>query len=224
MSRTLTPHTSGKIGRIVSLSFDPNRDDKFDVMMIETAQNYKRNHGIKDLKQALRDVLHTVDIFKCQANGSVKIEVDEYLEQALARKSIDRVIGKIAPWNEASPDMISALADGNVDVFRAARKEAAARGKTHLNVVKKKSGVNKTDASEKELKLAREMIVTISQNIDIIRYYGGNTIEEAFALMDAEGASIQDDVTDQFGVDYNLIKELVLTNFINRDLLDLKFV
>jgi hypothetical protein len=91
-------------------------------------------------------------------------------------------------------------------------------------VVKKKSGVNKTDASEKELKLAREMIVTISQNIDIIRYYGGNTIEEAFALMDAEGASIQDDVTDQFGVDYNLIKELVLTNFINRDLLDLKFV
>jgi hypothetical protein len=224
MSRTLTPHNAGKVGRIVSLSFDPNRDDKFDAMMIETAQNYKRNHGIKDLKQALRDVLHTVDIFKCQANGSVKIEVDEYLEQALARKSIDRVIGKIAPWNEASPDMISALADGNVDVFRAARKEAAARGKTHLNVVKKKSGVNKTDASEKELKLAREMIVTISQNIDIIRYYGGNTIEEAFALMDAEGASIQDDVTDQFGVDYNLIKELVLTNFINRDLLDLKFV
>ena len=224
MSRTLTPHTSGKIGRIVSLSFDPNRDDKFDAMMIETAQNYKRNHGIKDLKQALRDVLHTVDIFKCQANGSVKIEVDEYLEQALARKSIDRVIGKIAPWNEASPDMISALADGNVDVFRAARKEAAARGKTHLNVVKKKSGANKTDASEKELKLAREMIVTISQNIDIIRYYGGNTIEEAFALMDAEGSSIQDDVTDQFGVDYNLVKELVLTNFINRDLLDLKFI
>jgi hypothetical protein len=224
MSRTLTPHTSGKIGRIVSLSFDPNRDDKFDAMMIETAQNYKRNHGIKDLKQALRDVLHTVDIFKCQANGSVKIEVDEYLDQALARKSIDRVIGKIAPWNEASPDMISALADGNVDVFRAARKEAAARGKTHLNVVKKKSGANKTDASEKELKLAREMIVTISQNIDIIRYYGGNTIEEAFALMDADGTSIQDDVTNQFGVDYNLVKELVLTNFINRDLLDLKFV
>ena len=33
----------------------------------------------------------------------------------------------------------------------------------------------------------------------------------------------QGDVTDQFGVDYSLIKELVLTNFINRDLLDLKF-
>ena len=67
------------------------------------------------------------------------------------------------------------------------------------------------------------MIVTISQNIDIIKFYGGNTIEEAFALMDADGTDIQDDVTRQFGVPYTMIKELVLTNFINRDLLDLKF-
>jgi len=202
MSRTLTPHKVGKIGRVISLSFDPNRDDKFDAMMIET---------------------RTVDIFKCQADGAVKIEIDEYLEQALARKSIDRVIGKIAPVNELTAAEVSALASGNVDVFRAARKEAAARGKTRLNLVKKKSGANKTDASEKELKLAREMIVTISQNIDIIKFYGGSTIEEAFALMDADGTSIQDDVTEQFGVPYTMVKELVLSNFINRDLLDLKF-
>ena len=223
MSRTLTPHKVGKVGRVVSLSFDPNRDDKFDAMMIETAQNYKKNHGIKDLKQALRDVLRTVDIFKYQQDGAVKIEIDKYLEQALARKSIDRVIGKIAPVNELSAEEVRALAGGNVDVFRAARKEAAARGKTRLNVVKKKSGANRTDASDKELKLAREMIVTISQNIDIIKFYGGSTIEEAFAIMDADGKSIQDDVTEQFGVPYTMVKELVLTNFINRDLLDLKF-
>jgi len=223
ISRTLTPHKVGKMGRVVSLSFDPNRDDKFDAMMIETAQNYKKNHGIKDLKDALRDVLRTVDIFKCQPNGAVKIEVDEYLEQALSRKSIDRVIGKIAPINELTVEEVHALASGNVAVFRAARKEAAARGKIRLNMVKKKSGANKTDASEKELKLAREMIVTISQNIDIIKFYGGSTIEEAFALMDADGAGIQNDVTVQFGVPYSMVKELVLSNFINRDLLDLKF-
>ena len=223
MSRTLTPHKAGKVGRVISLSFDPNRDDKFDAMMIETAQNYKKNHGIKDLKQALRDVLRTVDIFKCQPDGAVKVEIDQYLEEALARKSIDRVIGKVAPVNDLSREEITALASGNVEVFRAARQEAAARGKTRLNAVKKSKGKDRTDASEKELARAREMIVTIAQNIDIIRYYGGSTIEEAFAIMDAEGAEIQDDVTDQFGVDYSLIKELVLTNFINRDLLDLKF-
>lgn len=223
MSRALTPHKVGKIGRVVSLSFDPNRDDKFDAVMIETAQNYKRNNKIPDLKQALRDVLRTVDIFRCQQDGAVKIEIDEYLEQALARKSIDRVIGKVAPINELSREEITALASGNVDVFRAAKQTAATRGKIRLNVAKKSKGKDRTEANEKELARAREMIVTISQNIDIIRYYGGSTIEEAFAIMDKEGADIQNDVTKNFGVDYNLIKELVLTNFINRDLLDLKF-
>jgi len=223
ISRTLTPDKVGKIGRVVSLSFDPNRDDKFDAMMIETAQNYKKNHGIKDLKQALRDVIRTVDIFKCQQDGAVKIEIDEYLEQALARKSIDRVIGKIAPISALSADEVRALAAGNVDVFRAARRAAAERGKTRLHYAKKSKTTKMPDASKKELARAREMIVTISQNIDIIRYYGGTNIEESFSIMDKEGRRIQNDVTEQFGVDYNLIKELVLTNFINRDLLDLKF-
>ena len=223
MSRTLTPHKAGKVGRVISLSFDPNRDDKFDAMMLETAQNYKRNHNVHCLKQALQEVLHTVDIFKCQPNGAVKVEIDEYLEEALARKSIDRVIGKVAPVRELSREEISALASGNVDVFRAARQATAARGKTRLNVVKKSKGKDKTDVSEKELAKAREMIVTIAQNIDIIKFYGGSTIEDAFELMDSDGESIQNDVTQQFGVPYAMIKELVLTNFINRDLLDLKF-
>lgn len=223
MSRTLTPHKAGKTGRVISLSFDPNRDDKFDAIIIETAQNYKRNHNIPCLKQATRDVLRTVDIFKCQPDGAVKIEIDDYLEEALARKSIDRVIGKVAPINELSREEITALASGNVDVFRAARQQAAARGKTSINVAKKSKGVNRIDASAKELAKAREMIVTIAQNIDIIKHYGGTTIDDAFALMDAEGESIQDEVTRQFGVDYNLVKELVLSNFINRDLIELKF-
>lgn len=223
MSRTLTPHRAGKVGRVISLSFDPNRDDKFDAMMIETAQNYKRNHNVPCLKQALEEVLRTVDIFKCQSDGAVKIEIDEYLEVALARKSIDRVIGKVSPINDLGRDVITALASGNVAVFRAARQAAAARGKTRLNAVKKAKGKDRTDASAKELAKAREMIVTIAQNIDIIKYYGGTTIDDAFALMDAEGKTIQNEVTRQFGVDYELIKELVLSNFINRDLLDLKF-
>jgi hypothetical protein len=223
MSRALTPDKVGKIGRVISLSFDPNRDDKFDSIMLETAQNYKRNHNIPDLKQALRDVLKTVDIFKCQADGAVKIEIDEYLESALERKSIDRVIGKIAPIQELTKEEIEALASGNVDVFRLARQSAAQRGKIKINAVKKTKGKDRTDANEKELAKAREMIVTIAQNIDIIKYYGGETIEDAFNLMDNDGAGIQDDVTKQFGVPYEMVRELVLTNFINRDLLDLKF-
>jgi hypothetical protein len=223
-SRSFTAHEEGKVARVISLSFDPNRDNKFDLMLIKTAQNYKLNHKIPDTKLALRDVLRTIDYFKCQPDGAIKIEVDTYLEEALSRKSIDKIIGKIAPIYELSREEIEALASGNADRFRDAREAAIAqRGKTRLNKVKKTRGKDRKDASEKELAKAREMIVTIAQNIDVIRFYGGDTIEEAFELIDAEGESAQRDYTRLFGVDYGLIKELVLTNFINRDLLDLKF-
>ncbi len=223
MSRTLTPHKLGKVGRVISLSFDPNRDDKFDAMLIETAQNYKANKGSTDLKAALRDVLRTVDIFKCQADGSVKVEVDEYLELALARNSVDRLVGKVAKLGELEPEVIRAIAQGRAEVFRAAKVEAAQKGKTRDNKIKGKRGKNGVDATAKEIARAREVIVTIAQNIDIIRYYGGGSVDEAFAIMDTEGAAIQADVTEQFGVDYELVKELVQGGIINRDLIDLKF-
>lgn len=144
------------------------------------------------------------------------------MEQALARKSIDRVIGKVAPVNELDPTVIQALSTGNIELYRAALAAVADKGKTK-NSLKSKGRVATTMSDEKALALAREMIATIAQNSDIILYYGGNTFEEAFALMDAEGKEIQSEVTEQFGVDYDLIKELILTNFINRDLLDLKY-
>lgn len=223
MSRALTPNKVGKVGRIISLSFDPNRDDKFDAMFLETAMNYKKNKGISDTKIALRDVLRTVDIFRCGTNGAEKIEVDGYLEEALARKSIDRVIGKVAKLDELTADQIRAVALGKAEVFRAARQEAALRGKTHQNPLVKSSKSGGKDASVKDIQRAREVIVTIAQNIDIIRYYGGDTLDDAFAIMDKEGKTIQNDVTEQFGVEYELIKDLILGGIINRDLLDLKF-
>jgi hypothetical protein len=175
MSRALTPNKVGKVGRIISLSFDPNRDDKFDSMVIETALNYKKNKGITDAKIAMRDVLRTVDIFRCGIDGAEKIEVDEYLAEALARKSIDRVIGKVAKLDGLTPEQILAIASGKAEVFRAAKQDVALRGKTRQNPLLKSSKTSNKDASIKDIQRAREVIVTIAQNIDIIRYYGGDT-------------------------------------------------
>jgi hypothetical protein len=223
MSRALTPHNAGKVGRVISLSFDPSRDDKFDAMLIETAQNYKANKGISDLKNALRDVLCTVDIFRCGVNGADKIEVDSYLEAALARNSIDRIVGKVAQFNDLSSEEIRALAMGKSEVFRAAKQLAAQRGKTKESGLERKAGESKVDATDKEIARAREVIVTIAQNIDIIRYQGGNTIDEAFKIIDDRPDSVRNGISADFGVDYELIKELVQGGVINRDLLDLKF-
>lgn len=225
MSRTFTPHKVGKIGRVISLSFDPNRDDKFDAMLIETAQNYMKNKGTPDLKTALRTVIRTVDIFVCQPDGAVKMDPDDYLKGALARNSIDRVIGKVAKLDDLSPDMIRAIAQGKAEVFQAAKKEATQRGKTKLPAEKLKRGANVVDISAKDIAKAREVIVTIAQNIDLIRWYSGKngSIQESFAQMDVEGKPVQDEVAGEFGIEYELIKELVMGGVINRGLIELKF-
>jgi hypothetical protein len=223
MSRALTPHRAGKVGRVISLSFDPNRDDKFDAMLIETAQNYKANKGIADLKTALRDVLRTVDIFRCGVDGADKIQVDTYLEHALARNSIDRIAGKIANLGQLDLAVIQAIAQGNAELFRTARQQVAERGKTKGPGPKRKAGESKVNVTAKELARAREVIVTIAQNIDIIRYQGGSTLDEAFEVIDARPDHVREGIGEDFGVDYELIKDLVQGGVINRDLLDLKF-
>lgn len=223
MSRALTPDRVGKIGRIISLSFDPNRDDKFDAMMLETAQNYKKNHNISDAKEALRFVTKTINIFKCQPNGAVKLDVDTYLIDLINRKSIDRLIGRVAPINTLSIDMIHALASGNISIWRLAKQVAAEHGRASSINAKKHLTKKSTNNNKKAIEKAREMIVTISQNLDVIKQYSGISLEESFRLMDLHGAEIQADVTSEYGVDYELIKELVLTGVINRDLSELKF-
>jgi hypothetical protein len=120
ISRALTRRHTGKIGRIFSLSFDPNRDDKFDTMMIAAAQNYAKRKGV-DVDEALRRVISTVDIFACGKDGSVRIEIDTYLQQILDRNSLSRMVGKQADLAELSTEEIQLLALGNASYSKLAK-------------------------------------------------------------------------------------------------------
>ena len=66
-----------------------------------------------------------------------------------------------------------------------------------------------------------DKLTKVNENFSVNMYDNGFMLE--VSGKDADGQAIQDDVTEQFGVPYTMVKELVLTNFINRDLLDLKF-
>lgn len=224
ISRALTPNQPGKVGRIVSLSFDPNRDDKFDSLLIETALNYKKTHGIVSAKEALRDVLKTVDIFRCTPDKAIKIQADEYLETAIERNSITRVIGKVADLNKLSAGELKALVKGNIDVYRAAKQDAALKGRTHSGVNNPSSkGITSDElVTENILAKAREMITTVVENLDIIVYgTGKKNIHEAFAAIQANTES-QQAISEEFGIDFELIKELFTRGVINNDLVELK--
>ena len=163
ISRALTPSQVGKIGRIFSLSFDPNRDDKFDTMMIAAAQNYAKRKGV-DVDEALRRVISTVDIFACGKDGSVRIEIDHYLQQILDRNSLSRMVGKQADVNELSIDEIRLLALGHANYSKLAKIEAAAKGKAGVNKAKGKPVV----LSKEDFKMidkARKVLATIVEHL-----------------------------------------------------------
>lgn len=224
ISRALTPEDEGKVGRIVSLSFDPNRDDKFDALLIETALNYKRSHKIKSAKEAMRDVLRTVDIFRCTPDGSIKLDGDDYLEQAIERKSISRVVGKVADITKLSVGELTALAQGNANAFRAAKQEAADRGKTRANSTPGSKNKNNSPemASARLIAQAREVITTIVENLDIIvEGTGTDNINQAFKIVE-KTPEHQQAIAEEFGVEFDLIKELFDHGVINVDLVELQ--
>ena len=223
MSRALTPGKLGKVGRIWSLSFDPNRDDTFDAVVLETAQNYQKTHNKSSLKDAMRDVLNTIDIFDCTNGGAVKIEIDEYLKQIHARKSISRVVGKIANFSLLRQEDIAALAKGNGEYFREARQEAAAKGKTRNKVPQKKKKGAPKPATDSQMKKARETVVTIVENMDIIILGTRSTcLDDAFAVIESD-QEMRSDVEAEFGVSFDVIAFLFESGAINEGFVELIF-
>jgi hypothetical protein len=223
MSRTLTPGDMNKVGRIFSLSFDPNRDDKFDAMVVETALNHKKRNASKSLQEAMRDVLRTIDIFKCTEDGSIKVEVDDYLALALERKGVSRVLGKIVNMNMLSSQDIQALATGNGAYFKMNRTSSAMMGKTRN--VQGKSGTpnNVQNSNAKQLAKAREVITNIIENLDIIILGTGNKI-----LVDAlEGigkdAEMSSVIEVEFGVPFDTISYLFENDIIKQDWVELLY-
>jgi len=215
MSRTLTPGALEKIGRIFSLSFDPNRDDKFDAMIIETANNYARRSEQVDFREAMRDVLKTIDIFSCTSEGAVKMDIDTYLEQALARKAVSRVLGKVIDISKIDGAIVTALANGNRDISKNAKVQAALKGKT-----KDSQGNNITNSHEDnslaEIAKAREALVFILENLDYLIYgTQSKIISETLPKIKSNEQFVKA-VEDRFGINFQILEYLFETGAINQ--------
>jgi hypothetical protein len=207
ISRALTPSKVGKVGRIFSLSFDPNRDDKFDSMMIAAANNYAARKGI-EVDAALRIVIETVDIFSCSKDGRIKIDHDRYLMQLLERNSISRVTGRQADMNELTLAEIELLAEGNSDYSRAEKTAAAPKGKT--GAVAKKATPKRSEMGKEELKMldkARKTLVTIVEHLPYLAFMTNTTSIRNSLIRCGEVADYDAYVTEEFGVPAHKILE-----------------
>lgn len=221
MSRVLTPgRDPRKVGKIISLSFDPNRDDKFDSMLLETTFNLVKQQPKKSAAEIMSEVLATVDIWKGSAHNSVKVDKDSYLSQVLARKSVSRVIGSTADLSALDKNTIRELAGGTVNYTRADTVASTPKGKTKIMPKKPKAPANKNTALE-EMRRARERITAIVENIDVIRDGSGcDQLLEALEIVDND-PDVAEAVGAEFGIKWEVVSHLFSTGIIRREWLEL---
>jgi len=221
MSRVLTPgRDPNKVGKIISLSFDPNRDDKFDSMLLETTFNITKQNPKRSAAEVLSEVLSTVDIWKGSAHSSVQVNKDSYLSQVLARKSVSRVIGSTADLSQLDPDCIRELATGVVAYERANPVAAVPKGKTKI-MPKKAKPAKEKDTAVNEMRKARERITAIVENIDVIRDGSGCLLLQEALEVIKDDPDTQESIAEEFGVRWETVQRLFDQGIIKRQWLEL---
>jgi hypothetical protein len=220
ISRALTPSDQYKIGRIFSLSFDPNRDDKFDTMMIAAAQNYSKRKGV-DVDESLRRVITTIDIFACSEDGRIPIDHDTYLQQILERNSLGRMVGKQADIEELSIEEVRLLATGNANYSKLSKTDKADKGKTGAE----KSSSKKHSMSNEDLKLldkARKVLATIVEHLPYLVIMTKSESVRDSLIKCTEDDDFKEYVTQEFGVTPDSILNFFDRGVLNYDLASLQ--
>ena len=224
MSRALTSNNPNKVARIFSLSFDPNRDDKLDTMVFQAALNQVEKKGKSDIREELKRVYNSIDIFSCNDKGeAVKLEVDEYVKQALEKKGISRVMGKKSDLTLLTKTQIQALLNGNVDYLRNEIKERAEMGKTKDSKPKVSDRPKTEKPSENEIEKVREVVISIIEHSDVImlasKNKGAKNITEALEVF--EENKWTPILEDEFGVKYEVVKYLFTMGIIKGEWVNL---
>lgn len=209
ISRVLSPRDENKVGKVISLSFNPNRDDKFDSILLHAAVNHKST-GI-DINESLRSVLQSVQIFDCTDEGTFRIEEDEFIKAAMDKKVLSRVFGKAIPLEKLTAEEMEALAKGKIDYSRESVREAAETGDTRESS-NRQSSVSRKKPLASHTRKVREMATTLYEHsnffLESAKPFGAKNIKESFEVIRKQ--NWEGIVEDQFGLDYKLIERIVL--------------
>jgi hypothetical protein len=223
MSRALTSNSLNKIARIFSLSFDPNRDDKLDVLVFQAAINQVEKKGKSDIREELKRVYRSIDIYSCNDSGAIKLDVDDYVKHAIEKKGISRVMGKKTDLSKLTNEQIKSISQGNIDFLRNENKESVETGKTKDTLPKNTDTDKLQKPTDSEIEKAREVIITIYEHSDIImlgtKHYGAKNVKEALLVIENE--KMTQDIEQEFGVKYEIIKYLFLNGVIKQEWINL---
>jgi NAD(P)H-dependent flavin oxidoreductase YrpB (nitropropane dioxygenase family) len=228
MARALTSdkENDDKTAFIFSLSFDPNRDDKFDDYILETAKNICKRKG-GTIVDNIKLVHNSMDFFSCSNDGAVKIKPDDFVDNAIKRRSVSRIFATKAPINEIPLDIKLLLADGDRNYFRSEIKDKI---DTKISKTKLKKIVNSLTKSKKDDldKKVKEMICSLIEHSHLILgagiTLGANNIIDCFNKFesDKDSKEIIQSITSQFNLPYSIIKMCFEKEWISANAIELQ--
>lgn len=233
VSRMATPgqtyhETNKDFGYIVDLSFDPNRSENIERLIIEEAVMITRSdeEDVDDFPKAVSFFLSTVDVFKIGEYGQI-LEVDE--ADMFYIFGDNESLLKIA---DVSYDIEAAIASGIFDILSQVtvgktskdKKEAANKGVK--NRIVESNGKKETELSKAEKKAAEKVIADAIRKINMSAtsiYYlagSGNTFRQVIEIISMSSDDIKQEFNDLYGITIEEMIELLNAEIFNEIILD----
>lgn len=172
LSRALTAGKDDKVGHIVSIAIDPNREDKVAAIVLDAAAKAAEQNGT-DLKDELKRAYATFPLFSVDADGcKLPLTEDAYIERAMSLDaSLPLTINRSNLFtldNDVAIDLANQITKKVKRGARAGEKEAGIKGKRYIQDAKKgrKSEVND---HEQAVNLIARQLDGFVHNLDLIR-------------------------------------------------------
>lgn len=236
VSRGLTPTkkdrklfngTDKTHGLIIDLSFDPNRSENIERLVIDEAVMIKRSGVVDDFNAAVRYYLTSVDMFRLDEFGYVR-EISE--EEMFGLMGDNEILLRVA---DVDVNVVEALESGVFDILQNVTAGAKVQPKTKAivgedgidSVVVNGKPINRTP-TDKEKKLMEDVINNAVKALNM-------SATSVFYLADGDGECYRDcintiseslELTDEFvsffGVPPSAVSTLLDRGILNEAILD----
>lgn len=230
VSRCLTPGKtySGKIkthGYIVDLSFDPNRAENIERLILEEAIQIQRSNET-DFTSAVRYVMSSIDLFKMNEFGYAEEVTEEDMFKILGDN--DNLL-KVA---DVAVDITAAIQSGLFDIFsnvnasgKSSNSKKEVVGANVINAVTKGATASKGELTNKEKKNIEKIIndAIRALNMSATSVYdlanGGDSYRNCLEIIESN-PNLNNEFQELFGIDASDAITLVDARALNEAILD----
>lgn len=175
MSRAFTAGEGKDLGKVVSVSIDPNREDKIASIILSSAQKAAEQNGT-DLNKELKKAYATFPLFSVDATGNqLEVREDDYIERAMSlESSIPLAVNRsaiITLKEDTAYSIIDQILHECTRGSRVGEKSALQKGKRYIDQKRKgKATDHNSDSYEKALNTIAKQLDAWVHNLDIVRW------------------------------------------------------